>query len=174
MQGTESATRPRRRGVVALVALAVVVAAAGALIITLTPPPSAPRCGSGGTPAIPDSLRIPDSPIEIELTTRQWRFDVVRIIPEGAAIGSSVPSTGPTGETRIVVPQGATIVLHIRNLDVPHGLALEEFGVNVVTPPDEVTTVTFVASQVGSFCFFCTVFCGPGHPNHVGTLVVVG
>lgn len=100
---------------------------------------------------------------------------MLRVIPEGAASASSLPATGPFAETRIVVPKGVTLALHIRNLDVPHGFGLEEFGVfNALTPPGEVTTVRFVASQAGEFVFFCTVFCGPGHPNHKGTLVVTG
>lgn len=114
------------------------------------------------------------SVVVIEMTTRQWRFDIISVSPSGSVEFSSNPPTGEFANTTIIVHKGETIILHIKSLDVTHGFGLTEFGINVVTPPGEVTTVTFVASISGRFTFFCTVFCGTGHPNHRGTLVVVG
>lgn len=108
----------------------------------------------------------------IEMTTSQWRFDVATVSPPGSASFSSTPPTGRFANTTITVHRGDTVILRIRNLDVPHGFALEEFGVNTTTPPGQVTDVKFVANLEGGFTFFCTVFCGTGHPNHKGTLIV--
>lgn len=88
----------------------------------------------------------------INMTAYQWAY---------------TPST-------IVVRQGQTVIIHIRNLDIPHGFALEEYGVNVFLPPGEEVTVRFVANRAGSFMFFCNVFCGTGHPTHRGILIVEG
>lgn len=112
--------------------------------------------------------------VVIEMTTKQWRFDVLSVKPSGAGEFSSTPPSGPFANTKITVYKGDTIVLRIKNLDVPHGFALEEFGVNTITPPGDTTEVRFVATQAGNFTFFCTVFCGTGHPNHKGTLIVEG
>jgi cytochrome c oxidase subunit 2 len=112
--------------------------------------------------------------VVIFMTTRQWRFDVVNVTPPGSVQFSSNPPTGQFANTTIIVQKGDTIILRIKDLDVPHGFGLPEFGVNAVTPPGEVTEVTFVASSTGKFTFFCTVFCGSGHPEHKGTLIVTG
>jgi cytochrome c oxidase subunit 2 len=74
----------------------------------------------------------------------------------------------------ITVNKGDHVLLRITSLDVTHGIQLEEFNIyNVETPAGETTEVSFVANKVGTFYFYCTVFCGTGHPNHLGTLKVV-
>jgi len=125
-------------------------------------------------PSLPEQTRISQSGenVVIDMTTRQWRFDVVGVSPSGSAKFSTNPPEGQHANTTITVRKGDTIILRIKSLDVPHGFALEEFGVNVFNPPGETVEVKFVASQTGSFTFFCTVFCGTGHPNHKGTLIV--
>lgn len=110
--------------------------------------------------------------VAIEMTTRQWRFDVLSADPPGSAKFSVNQPGDQFADPMITVRKGDTIVLRIKNLDVPHGFALEEFGINVLTPPGEITEVRFVANEIGRFTFFCTVFCGTGHPNHKGTLIV--
>lgn len=112
--------------------------------------------------------------VVIEMTTKQWRFDVLSVTPAGLAQFSMNPPMEQRADVTITVHKGATIILRIRSLDVSHGFALEEFGVNTITPPGEPTEVRFVASQTGRFTFFCTVFCGTGHPNHTGILIVEG
>lgn len=110
--------------------------------------------------------------VVIEMTTQQWRFDVQNVSPEGSAKFRTNPAGVQFADPLIIVRKGDTIVLRIKNLDVPHGFALEEFGINVFNPPGETIEVKFVAGQAGRFTFFCTVFCGTGHPNHKGTLLV--
>ncbi len=39
--------------------------------------------------------------------------------------------------------------------------------------PSDVTEVEFVADQVGSFKFFCTIKCGPMHGDLEATLTVL-
>ncbi len=124
-------------------------------------------------PAEQDTTSNTGNVVVIEMTTRQWRFDVLSENPSGSVLYSSNPPTGEFANTTIVVRKGDTIILHIKSLDVTHGFGLTEFGINAITPPGEITTVKFAASMSGRFTFFCTVFCGTGHPNHRGTLVVV-
>lgn len=88
--------------------------------------------------------------VEVEMTSEQWEFK---------------PET-------LRVKQGDVIVLRIESLDVVHGFGLPEFGVDRPTPPGKATTIRFVAEKPGTYTFFCTVFCGTGHPNHKGTLIV--
>ena len=72
----------------------------------------------------------------------------------------------------ITVNQGDTVVLHIKSIDVKHGFALPDFGVSQDLSPGEEVTVRFVADKKGTFPFFCNVFCGAGHREMTGTLIV--
>lgn len=73
----------------------------------------------------------------------------------------------------IIVRKGERVRLHITSVDVTHGFALPDFGVNVDLQPNQTKTVEFIASKVGTFSFFCSVFCGSGHSAMRGTLQVV-
>ncbi len=87
---------------------------------------------------------------QFTMTARQWEFS---------------PDT-------ITVNKGDTVVLSIRSIDVAHGFALPEFGVNERLEPGKVVEVEFVADKTGTFSFFCSVLCGAGHSDMKGTLVV--
>ena len=87
---------------------------------------------------------------EFAITAKTWEFQ---------------PST-------ITVKKGDSVKLTITSTDVQHGFALTDFNVNAPLQPGQATVVEFVADKVGSFNFFCSVFCGSGHGGMRGTLVV--
>lgn len=68
---------------------------------------------------------------------------------------------------------GDTLVLRIRTTDVTHGLAIEGLHAGVEIPPGEVVELRVKLTSAGEFTIYCTVFCGPGHPQHKGTLTVL-
>lgn len=71
------------------------------------------------------------------------------------------------------VTVGEHLVINIKSLDVPHGFEIKEFGVrNHVIPVGEYTTIEFTVDKTGNFTFYCTVFCGVGHSDHYGYMVV--
>lgn len=73
----------------------------------------------------------------------------------------------------IKVDPGDKVVLHIFNEDTyDHGFGIDVFGVNRRLFPQRTTTVEFSASLRGKFAFFCTVPCGEGHYDQIGTLLV--
>jgi cytochrome c oxidase subunit 2 len=84
------------------------------------------------------------------ITARKWEFE---------------PST-------ITVKKGNTVKLSITSVDVEHGFGLPEFGINKTIEAGETVDVEFVADKVGEFPFSCTVYCGEGHKDMKGTLVV--
>ena len=72
----------------------------------------------------------------------------------------------------IEVNKGDTVRIIATSRDVSHGLALLDFGVNIVIKKGEETTVEFVADKSGEFTFYCSVPCGSGHGTMKGKLVV--
>lgn len=67
---------------------------------------------------------------------------------------------------------GDTVRLTIESKDVIHGIAIPDFNVNQTIKPGETAIVEFVADKKGSFTFSCSVFCGSGHGDMKGTLIV--
>jgi len=115
--------------------------------------------------------------VVINMTTRNWRFDPVVVQGHDGVEAWSKSRSEVFADTVIKVRLGDTVIINIENVEPnqPHGFGLEEFGItSVVTPPRQVVTVRFVASKEGTYIFFCTVFCGTGHPLHRGTLIVSG
>ena len=73
----------------------------------------------------------------------------------------------------ITVKKGVPVVLEITSLDREHGFKLRDFGVRADIKPGETTRVRFVPTKSGRFPFRCDVFCGSGHEDMSGELVVV-
>lgn len=71
----------------------------------------------------------------------------------------------------ITVKQGELVRLIIHNADVKHGLVIPALGVNQDILPDG-AVIEFVASKRGAFEFFCSVWCGEGHMEMQGSIVI--
>jgi cytochrome c oxidase subunit 2 len=70
------------------------------------------------------------------------------------------------------VKKGETVVLELTSLDRVHGFNLPAFKIRKDITPKEVTRVTLTPGETGTFPFHCDVFCGDGHEDMNGTLVV--
>ncbi len=78
----------------------------------------------------------------------------------------------------ITVNHGDIVVINEIDVDVPHGIGIAEFG--IITRSTDIgkpVTVRFVADKVGTFKYYCTVYCGEGHESmvsggHEGLLIV--
>ena len=68
--------------------------------------------------------------------------------------------------------KGAPVILEFRTLDVVMGFNLPEFNVRADIVPDKVTRLRFVPDKTGNFVFLCDVFCGAGHEEMNGKLIV--
>ena len=78
-----------------------------------------------------------------------------------------------TPET-IKVKVGQPVTLVLTSFDRIHGFKMPEFGIRTDIIPDQETRVTLTPQKTGTFAFFCDVFCGDGHEDMAGTLVVEG
>ena len=72
----------------------------------------------------------------------------------------------------IRVKEGDAVTLRLRSIDVSHGIGIKEFGVSLKVGAGEEKNVTFIAEKKGTYTLFCNVFCGEGHRDMKGVLVV--
>ena len=75
--------------------------------------------------------------------------------------------------SEITLKKGEPVVLELTSEDVTMGFAASDFDVDVEVPPGKVTTVRLAPDKVGTFGFICDVFCGDGHEDMGGKIVVV-
>lgn len=87
---------------------------------------------------------------EFKITAKQFSFE---------------PST-------IEVNKGDKVRLIVTSIDVPHGIKVEEYGINERLEVGKPVTIEFTADKQGSFTTFCSVFCGSGHSGMKGKLIV--
>ena len=72
----------------------------------------------------------------------------------------------------IQVKRGEPVTLQFTAPEVPMGFNLADFNLRADIVPGKVTTVQLTADKTGTFTFLCDVFCGTGHEDMSGTLVV--
>jgi cytochrome c oxidase subunit 2 len=70
------------------------------------------------------------------------------------------------------VKKGEAVVLELTSLDRVHGFNLPAFKIRKDIVPNDVTRVALTPEKEGTFPFHCDVFCGDGHEDMTGTLVV--
>ena len=87
---------------------------------------------------------------EFDITAKQWQF---------------IPST-------IEVNEGDTVILNIKSIDVSHGIAIPNFGIDEFLSPGNEVKIEFVADNKGTFFFACSVSCGVGHSGMIGKIIV--
>lgn len=72
----------------------------------------------------------------------------------------------------MVVNVGDKVVVNATSVDTTHGFSIADLGVNLVIPQGETKSTTFIASKAGTYTFRCSVYCGSGHTQMTGTLIV--
>jgi cytochrome c oxidase subunit 2 len=72
----------------------------------------------------------------------------------------------------IVVKKGRPVVLEISSLDFLHGFNVPALELRADLPPGQVTRVRFTPERAGVYAFACDNFCGEGHENMQGRIVV--
>ncbi len=73
----------------------------------------------------------------------------------------------------IVVKAEENIRFEITSQDVTHGIEIKDFGINEVLEPGKTQVITFVAGKSGRHHFHCSVYCGKGHDQMHGELVIL-
>lgn len=74
---------------------------------------------------------------------------------------------------RVTLKKGVPVVLELTSLDRLHGFNVPDLGVRADVLPGRTARVALTPEKVGTFAFHCDNFCGNGHPNMTGEIVVV-
>ena len=72
----------------------------------------------------------------------------------------------------IHVKQGETVMLQFTAPEVTMGFNLADFNLRTDIVPGKLATLQLTPDKTGTFTFLCDVFCGSGHEDMSGTLVV--
>jgi cytochrome c oxidase subunit 2 len=106
--------------------------------------------------------------------TAGWRRLATAAVPAGAE--QVVRMTAKKFEytpSQITLKKGVPVVLEITAVDRDHGFKVPELGVRADLKSGQVTRVRIVPDRTGTFEFRCDVFCGSGHEDMSGEIVVV-
>jgi cytochrome c oxidase subunit 2 len=72
----------------------------------------------------------------------------------------------------IKLKKGVPVVLELTTRDVVMGFSAPDFGVRADIIPEKVARLRIVPDKTGTFTFVCDIFCGTGHEEMEGTIVV--
>lgn len=70
------------------------------------------------------------------------------------------------------VPLGVPVRLHVTSADVMHGLYIQRTNVNLNIIPGQVSTINYTFRHPGDHAVICHEYCGTGHHQMLGRLVV--
>ena len=100
--------------------------------------------GAAGMPSIAAEEQV------IRITTKKFEYDL----------------------REITLKKDVPVVLELTSSDRVHGFNQPDFGVRGDAVPGMVTRFRFTPDKTGEFVFFCGVFCGDGHEEMSGTLII--
>lgn len=72
----------------------------------------------------------------------------------------------------IIVPEGSSVDFFLTSKDVVHGFDIEKKGVNLMAVPGAVNKTTIEFDEAGTYRIVCHEFCGAGHQNMMGKIIV--
>lgn len=72
----------------------------------------------------------------------------------------------------IKLKKGVPVILEFTTLDVVMGFSVPDLGARVDIIPGKVSRLRLVPDKVGAFPFVCDIFCGSGHEDMTGSIIV--
>lgn len=94
--------------------------------------------------------QIDDKFYEVYIVARMWSFE----------------------SDEITIPSGSTVDFYLTSRDVVHGFHINEKAVNMMAIPGVVNKITAKFEKPGVYRFLCNEFCGIGHQNMMGKIIV--
>jgi cytochrome c oxidase subunit II len=72
----------------------------------------------------------------------------------------------------IKIKKGIPVILELTSLDRLHGFNCPRLGIRTNIEPGKVNRVRILAQKAGVYEFYCDVFCGSGHEEMTGKIIV--
>lgn len=104
--------------------------------------------------------RPPEHALEIQVTARQWMWDVRH-------------ENGRREFNELHVPLGEDVRLVMGSEDVIHSFFVPAFRLKQDIIPGKVVSAWFHATKAGTFHLFCGQYCGTAHASMVGEVIVL-
>ena len=73
---------------------------------------------------------------------------------------------------KVTLKKGEAVTLELTSVDRLHGFHIKELGVRADVLPGQPVRVRIVPDKVGTFPFTCDLFCGSGHGDMNGVILV--
>ena len=73
----------------------------------------------------------------------------------------------------IEVPANSEVTFYVTSRDVIHSFTVPGTNINTMVIPGEISTLTVEFDEPGEYGFICNEYCGMGHHDMVGQLIVV-
>jgi cytochrome c oxidase subunit 2 len=107
---------------------------------------------AGGVIAGASAVYVAAAPAEVVIKVEAKRFDYTPNV--------------------ITLKKGVPVVLELTTKDVVMGFSAPDFAIRTDILPEKVARIRIVPDKTGTFTFVCDIFCGTGHEEMEGTLVV--
>jgi cytochrome c oxidase subunit 2 len=72
----------------------------------------------------------------------------------------------------IKLKKGVPVTLHLTTADKTHGFSAPDFNLDTAIKPGKTIDLHITPDKAGSFPFYCDVFCGTGHDDMTGKIIV--
>jgi cytochrome c oxidase subunit 2 len=72
----------------------------------------------------------------------------------------------------IKIKKGIPVIFELTSLDRLHGFNCPKLGVRTDIEPGKVSRVRILAQKTGVYEFHCDIFCGDGHEDMYGKIIV--
>ena len=117
-----------------------------------------------------------------------WRIGLAGLVATAIAIPLGLAAFAHAGEdaqvveivaqrfsytpNEIVLTRGRPAILKFHSLDFVHGFNIPDLHIRADLPPGVVTTVRLTPEKSGTYDFLCDNFCGIGHEQMDGRILV--
>jgi cytochrome c oxidase subunit 2 len=135
-------------------------------------------------------VTVPKGASEVEVVGQQWQW-TFRLPGQDGRLGTSdtrnvssdnplgLNRSDPNGQDDVVIeggelhlPLGKPVKVLLRSIDVVHDFYVPEFRAKMDLMPGLVTYFWITPIRTGTFEILCAGFCGVGHPQMRGSVVV--
>lgn len=132
--------------------------------------------GALGASVLAAGIMVPGPAGQIDpnqlLTTPPFDQPGVKEIEAGRYEVVMVGMTWAFVPNEIRIPAGSTVTFKVASRDVLHGFNIEGTNANIMLVPGQIANTTVTFRKKGEFLIICHEYCGLGHHNMHGKVIV--